>query len=207
MSRRVQTGLPPRPATSYPHAERDVPTITFQDSEPEAGEEPLAEPLLLGGLPVPAPVLAPPPVTETDGYLDRLLKYIPTEIIALYLGAINIVPHDDPAYWPALWTIAALSTLCTPVYMYFATREPDKPTLWSQILISSIAFPIWVFAMGGPFRQFSWYSHRQWISAIIISFCTFGMGLFRPAAPPRSERRLAQHRKAKAAVTLSTRRR
>lgn len=133
-------------------------------------------------MPVPA---GPPPFApiEADGYLDRLLKYVPTEIIALYLGAINVVPHGNPSYWTALWVIAGLCTVATPIYMYFATRVPGQPTLWSQIILSSVAFPVWVFAIGGPFREFRWYEHQQWIAAIVISFSTFAMGLVRPSPP------------------------
>jgi hypothetical protein len=59
----------------------------------------------------------------------------------------NVAPVD---HWTALWVITVLATACVPIYMYFATQERGKP-LWSQILVSSVAFPIWVFAIGGPF--------------------------------------------------------
>jgi hypothetical protein len=80
--------------------------------------------------------------------------------------------------------ITALATACVPIYMFFATQEGGKP-LWSQILISSVAFPIWVFAIGGPFRYFhNWYPQNRWIAAVIISFSTFMLGIYKPKAKP-----------------------
>jgi hypothetical protein len=116
-----------------------------------------------------------------DGYLDRLIKYIPAEIIALYLGAANVVPQTDHNRLTALWIIAGLAAVCTPAYMYFTTHKNDAPTLWSQIIISSIAFPVWVYAIGGPFEAtFSWYKDERWIGAIVIMFGTFLAGIYQP---------------------------
>jgi len=133
--------------------------------------------------------LGPAPAKESAGqgesYVERLIKYIPSEIIALYLGASNVVPHSAKNEKIALWVIAGLTAACTPVYMYYATREPNEPTLWSQIIISSIAFPIWVFAIGGPFEITfpSWYPDNRWIAAIVITFATFLLGIYQPAGP------------------------
>jgi hypothetical protein len=130
--------------------------------------------------------------SQGDTYLDRLVKYIPTEIIALYLGATNVVPHTAKSNeMIALWVIAALTAICTPIYMYYATKEPDQPTLWSQIVISSIAFPVWVFAIGGPFQVTwpNWYPDNKWIAAIVISFATFLLGIYQPTDSPPDHRK------------------
>ena len=180
MSRRIQTGTTPSP----------VPTPTPLTAEEE----------LLPGTANPFSLIAPHPTGQPpaaivfatpdtkpappDGYLDRLLKYIPAEIVALYLGAINVVPQNNPHHEGALWIIAILTTLCTPVYMYLNTREPGKPTLWSQIVISTIAFPIWVFAIGGPFALYGWYTENRWVSALVLSFATFLVAAYQPAPEP-----------------------
>jgi hypothetical protein len=165
---------PTASATSDVDHAVETPNISFTDIEE----------LTLGPRPAPAPFAASSPTVEADDYVDRLVKYIPSEIIALYLGAVNVVPFKDPSRWTALWIIAGLSAVCTPIYMYVATREGGKPTLWSQIVISSIAFPVWVFAIGGPFRVFSWYDEKQWISAIVITFGTFLVGIYKPEPAP-----------------------
>lgn len=126
-----------------------------------------------------------------DGYIDRVLKFIPSEIIALYLGATNVVPPTDPGHPDqqkiALWAVAALAALATPLYLYVTTRQKGEPTAWSQIIISTIAFPVWVYAIGGPFEVcFKWYAQERWIGAIVIMFGTFLVGLYKP---PESDKK------------------
>lgn len=132
--------------------------------------------------------LGPAPAeSDADGYIDRLLKYIPADIIALYLGVTNVVPQQDPSRDMALWIITVLVALCTPFYLYATTREQGEPTPWSQIAISSVAFPIWVFAMGGPFASLPWYEEKRWVAAVIISFFTFLVGTYKPRPAPEPE--------------------
>jgi hypothetical protein len=170
MSRRIETGTPAQPAIlgSGVGFDPDATVITEEFRITQRG----------------LPAAGATPAKEGDDYLDRLVKYIPSEIIALYLGVTNVAPAD---HWRALWIITILSVVCVPIYMYYATLSAGKP-LWSQVLISSIAFPIWVFAIGGPFRYFhNWYPQNRWIAAVIISFSTFLLGVYKPkAAAPAS---------------------
>lgn len=121
---------------------------------------------------------------QTDGYVDRLLKYIPAEIVALYLGVINVIPAPQSDHKTALWVVSTISALCVPLYTYLATQKPNHEALWSQILISSAAFPLWVFAIGGPFEQCKWYVNYRWVAAITICFATFLFGLYMPSPAP-----------------------
>lgn len=124
--------------------------------------------------------------SECDGYIDRLLKYIPAEVIALYLGANNVIPASDSSHPHqqefAMWAVAALAALATPLYLYITTRKKGAPPVWSQIIIGSVAFPVWVFAIGGPFEASfpNWYKQERWIGAIVIMFGTFLAGLYLP---------------------------
>jgi hypothetical protein len=185
VSRRIRTG-PPAPVPGTPPAQPAVKaTFTEVDEEQSGGSN---ETLL--GTPVRSftsasityaskSTTADPP----DGYIDRLLKYIPSEIIALYLGVQNVIPTQDKYYSLSLWIVSILTALIVPVYMYYMTREPKQPTPWSQILISSVAFPIWVFAIGGPFAKYDWYKAEHWIAAVIITFSTFLLGIYKPSDP------------------------
>lgn len=198
MSRRIRTASARAVVTTVTEEAQRTPPgpVTFTETNEPDDKGNLAVgsvPLLLGGAGQPPirsglisrTVTYASSATQADGadsYLDRLVKYIPSEIIALYLGVINVVPTQDSSYWFSLWIIAIVTTIITPIYMYFATSEPGEPTAWTQITVSSVAFPIWVFATGGPFTQFSWYKDKHWIAAVILTFSTFLIGIHMPNA-------------------------
>lgn len=114
-----------------------------------------------------------------DDYLGRLAKYIPAEIVGLYVAMIAAASPKHPSYQTILWVIFALNALLVPVYMWIVTsRDPAKKPLWMQIVLATIAFPVWAFAMGGPFAQFSWY--QGWIATILLMFVTVVFGIAQP---------------------------
>jgi hypothetical protein len=52
-----------------------------------------------------------------------------------------------------------------------------------QILLASVAFPIWVFAIGGPpVTSWNWFSNHQYIASIVLIFVTVVFGWLEP--PP-----------------------
>lgn len=115
-----------------------------------------------------------------EDYLGRLAKYIPAEIVGLYLATSGMVPPattGEPR-WRALWVVFLLNFALVPTYFFFVTTRGMRRPLWSQIILGSIAFPVWVFAIGGPFKYFSWY--ENWIASITLAFMTVAFGFYRP---------------------------
>lgn len=116
---------------------------------------------------------------ETQGgenYAGRLVKYIPADIVALYLGAKGI-PPQGPHRTSALWWIFSACFVLTFVWLVISTRKPEdhKGPVWRQVILATVAFPIWVFAVGGgPFD--SW-NIEQWVGSLILVFGTFLFGL------------------------------
>src|SRR5438874_10304036 len=91
---------------------------------------------------------------EEDDYLGRLAKYIPAEIVGLYVAMMAAAPATEPHYTTVLWVIFALNAILVPIYTWIVTsRDPSKGVLWVQVLLATVAFPVWAFAMGGPFKQ------------------------------------------------------
>lgn len=121
--------------------------------------------------------LAPTPPTQED-FLGRLAKYIPAEIVGLYLAATGPVPKTDGDHQAILWLIFGACLVLTPIYMWFVTKDPQKGPLWLQVILATIAFPVWVFAIGGPFAQLAWY--RGYIATIVLVFVSFVFGLMKP---------------------------
>jgi len=119
-----------------------------------------------------------------EDYLGRLAKYIPAEIVGLYLATSSAIPkaNDGSPRWQAMWIVFAINFVFVPAYFFFATTRNDNKPLWSQIVLASIAFPVWVFAIGGPFRWFGWY--EGWIASITLAFVTVAFGFYKP--PPGS---------------------
>lgn len=121
-------------------------------------------------------------VTPTaDDYLGRLLKYIPAELVALYLAAKGVVPSNRPDSNVTLWVIAGVTWILVPVYMYTVnTKEGGVPLPW-QIFLASVAFPVWIIAIGGaPVTGIAWFSSHQFVGSLLLMFVTFAFGMKRP---------------------------
>ena len=89
-----------------------------------------------------------------DDYTSRLLKYIPTEVIALYLTLASLIRSVEELRVPWEWFIFLLGVVATPLYLWRLQRV--HKTL--QLILSTVAFVVWVFAIGGPFAQLAWYA-------------------------------------------------
>jgi hypothetical protein len=124
----------------------------------------------------------PEVAARKEDFMGRLLKYIPAEIVGLYLAAKGVVvgaAGDDAN--TILWAVASLSWLLVPVYLWVATSRDGQKPLLIQILLASIAFPVWVFAISGaPVSSLHWYNTHQYIGSLALIFLTFAFGLIKP---------------------------
>ncbi len=63
-----------------------------------------------------------------DDYVGRLLKYIPSELVGLYLAARGVVPDNTNDLDETLWIIALVTWILVPIYLYVVTtRGRQKP--------------------------------------------------------------------------------
>jgi len=107
----------------------------------------------------------------SDGYLSRLVKYIPSEVIALYLTIdplMRSAPESDPIIYWVYWAVFAAGVIFTPLYSW--TIQEVKEI--SQLVISTFAFVVWVFAIGGSFTTLHW-QYQPLCAAILLPFFTF----------------------------------
>jgi hypothetical protein len=114
-------------------------------------------------------------ISHSESYLSRLVKYIPSEVIALYLTLDSILRSSDPTdpiYQRLYWGIFVFGLVATPLYQY----RIQKLENWFQLLISTIAFAVWVIAIGGPFVNLDWY--KPLYGAILLPIVTFLIPLF-----------------------------
>jgi hypothetical protein len=114
-----------------------------------------------------------------DDFMGRLIKYIPAEIVALFIAVRGIIPSNAPA--ALMWWIAALSWLLVPLYFWIATTRDGEPPMYRQIIFGSVAFPVWVFAIGGtPTAQWTWYQAHAYIGSVLLIFLTVIFGWLEP---------------------------
>jgi len=100
-------------------------------------------------------------VKAGDDYLSRVLKHIPTEIVMAYVSIEGVlrttystsVPHEREMLLKLLWIVAAALTILTPLWLWRVMRVKR----FEQLFISTLSFPVWLFALGGPFALQDWY--------------------------------------------------
>jgi hypothetical protein len=114
--------------------------------------------------------------TTVDQYADRLMKYIPGEVVSLFIllnGLAANAPETIPRV-PLQWGVFVVLLVGT----WFYLRRILKVTKWQQLVISTVAFVVWVFFLGGPFVSLGWYD--QFYGTFLLPLYTFGVGLIEP---------------------------
>ncbi|MCC7389436.1 MAG: hypothetical protein IT431_11775 [Phycisphaerales bacterium] len=112
-----------------------------------------------------------------DQYRDRLLKYIPGEVIVVWGTISAIITQAKP---PAaqeqliLWVVFAVLLVATPLYQWRLL----KIRLPVQLAVATIAFAVWVFYLGGPFASVGWY--KPLYGAVVLPLFTFLVPLLEP---------------------------
>jgi len=110
-----------------------------------------------------------------DSYLDRLLKMIPGEVISLYVVGSGFIPEDQAGALIA-WTVVCLIAVVLLRVYGTADRVMDKPPDRVHVLISSVAFVVFVYSMGGPFRALGLYV--PYLGPLLVLTWTFFLPFF-----------------------------
>lgn len=88
---------------------------------------------------------ATPAAPAADGYLDRLVKYVPADVIAFYLavqaGVANLPEAQKPI---GAWAVFLVFLAGTWLWLRKAGVRHR-----TQLVLSVAAFAVWVFATGG----------------------------------------------------------
>jgi hypothetical protein len=113
-----------------------------------------------------------------QSYLDRLIKMIPAEVIGLYLVGKGVIPVNQTI--PLLiWVLVCLIAVIT--VRIYGTYDPNAVHRidWLHVVISAVAFVIWVYTiggLGGPFADFS--QNYPYVSSLLVLVWTFFVPLF-----------------------------
>jgi hypothetical protein len=87
-----------------------------------------------------------------DTYYSRLLKLIPSEIIAFYM-ALDAIASAMEQKEILLWIVFGVSVIGAWIYL----QKMSNVKQLVQRILTVIAFAIWVYVFGGPFAQLPWY--------------------------------------------------
>ncbi len=112
---------------------------------------------------------SPGATLKPDDYLTKLVKYIPSEVVALYITLYGIASaaKEEISFTFISWLIFVIGILGTALYLWRVAKVSD----WLQLIVSTIAFVVWVFALGGPFSSLSWY--HPIYGALLLPVYTF----------------------------------
>jgi len=112
----------------------------------------------------------------SDAYMDRLMKYIPGEVVAVYVCCKGIIEASPPPDELAQILVFVILTFATPLYL----KRFGKVKSLMQLGISTISFVVWVCSLGGPTLSL----HLPPLyAALLLPLFTFGVALIEPTAP------------------------
>ena len=109
---------------------------------------------------------------DRESYATRVGKYIPGEIMALYLALLGILndglAKESEVFRLLTYGVAFLIFLVlTPVY--FTRMAEPGDALKVQRIVSTVAFVVWAYSLGGIFKEL--HIHRDWMGgALLIVF-------------------------------------
>ena len=112
----------------------------------------------------------PRAIKNENPYKDKLLKLIPTEIVAAYMVIMGLIPAAQ-AKW-GLLIVTIILFILVPFYLKFI----HKVTSIVQIIFTALSFIVWVYSLGGPF--FYWGIYEAWIASVILVIWTLFIPLF-----------------------------
>jgi hypothetical protein len=118
----------------------------------------------------------PPDAKVTDTYAEKLLKYIPADIVAAFIAIDGVLKQggNDP-HW-LNWAVFGGLLVLAPFYIMFMKTEPVGFSVAKlfHCFAAALAFTVWVFALGGPFAlSFSWY--KPVLGSVLLIFTTLAL--------------------------------
>src|SRR5712664_4247571 len=121
----------------------------------------------------------PPPPGQPNDYLTKLMKYIPGEVVSLYVALEAVLKtsvHNPAEAQGPYWSIFVVCVIGTPLYLW----RLGGVNKILQLFISTVALAVWVFALGGPFESLAWYQTHKLYAALVLPIYTFLVAVIDP---------------------------
>jgi hypothetical protein len=112
--------------------------------------------------------------SDFESYLNRLVKMIPGEVVGLYLCGKGIIPADSTVGF-LVWTLICAAGVVAIRIWGTKDKAQGIPAESGVVLISTIAFFIWVYSLGAPpFTSI----YVPWIASLAVLVWTFFVPIF-----------------------------
>ena len=106
-----------------------------------------------------------------DSYAGQVVKYIPAETIAAYQAVLGGVTLAEESEQRLLLTVAAtFGVIFTFLWTLLGAQDKAKkePLAWSQAIIATIAFGVWLLAIDSPFVYLFLDSWSQLYGSVVL---------------------------------------
>jgi uncharacterized membrane protein len=121
----------------------------------------------------------PREVNDTQSYFDKAVKLVPTEIVGAYMVLAGIIGADaastaaptDSLSKILLTVVFFVLLILTPLYLIFISKVKNKV----QIVITTLAYILWIYTLGGPFSIWGIYNAK--IAAVLLTVWSLVMPL------------------------------
>src|SRR5712691_10133451 len=121
---------------------------------------------------------APPAPHEIDTYFDKVVKYVPADIVGAWVAVTVLVSSaQDVPRQTILWVAFGIGLILTAWWTLKQAAAPGRPAPVTQAIVSTGAFAVWVFALGGPFQL---VPGQQVYGALLLILYTLVAALINP---------------------------
>lgn len=123
---------------------------------------------------------------RTEYYLERVAKYVPVEVIMVYLAIRSFAPPPGPSAWPPILEFVIYGALVVATCTYLLKVGGTVPQKTMQVIIGTVSFIVWTYGIGGPFffaalgsRVGVQLEHSGFAGAVVAVWSLF-VGAFKP---------------------------
>lgn len=91
----------------------------------------------------------PVPGGEPDGYADKIVKYVPADVVAAWTAAVAIIKGTVGIPTGRVLLICFIAGLvATYFWTIKQTAAASQPPAVKQAFVATVAFVVWVLALG-----------------------------------------------------------
>jgi len=111
-----------------------------------------------------------------DTYFDKVIKYIPGDVVAAWVAVSALVKTaNNVPRTTVMWICFVAGLVLAAAWTWKQTHVSGQSPAVKQIVIATIAFGVWVFALGTPFDGLEWY--RPLYASLLLILFTLVVGL------------------------------